>query len=568
MIRLLLSEVRFARGRAVALGAGMLVAAVAFCLLTASVDVGLARINGVVGSNWRGSYDLLVLPAGSTQTAGGSQHLVQLNYLSGATGGISISQDERIAHLAGVGVAAPLAVVGYVLETATLPVDITSVAGASGSAVFTVTSNFTADQGLSRYPTQDDGYVYVTPDPLTPFQLGAGQLGPKEQLPDGRSVTVCPAVYPNTFVTSPFQRDAQAPLGASCVSRAGQPSGPIQGTVEWSFPVLVAGIDPAAENELNGLEKAVTSGRYLTDAERPTAAGGSSVVVPVLGSTVSFDGDVDHVTVSRLPGSAATIARSGKGPDVILRALEAEPATPVLRDTITSGQAWQSLLTQLGGAVNPDVTSFAQIVSQYWSAGSVTYRENTANQLDPTPVTNPVSVWTSGINVNGSGYVAAPPAAQDTAFRLLTEHLAYRGSGGTSTLIHAVGEFDPYKLAGFSGAGPGSSLASYRAPLLTGARCRKPGGAQRSTTPARRQHGGLRAAAAVAPDQPGWSGGARGSQSFRRQRRFRCTHRVHPRPRRGSSWLRPAAVAEDRGRGAGDPHSDGSARDRDRGSFA
>src|SRR5580700_8207223 len=179
----------------------MLVTAVAFCLLTASVDVGLARINGVVGSNWRGSYDLLVLPAGSTQTAGGSQHLVQLNYLSGATGGISISQDERIAHLPGVGVAAPLAVVGYVLETATLPVDITSVAGTSGSAVFTVTSSFTADHGLSQYPTQDDGYVYVTPDPLTPVQLGAGQIGPKEQLPDGRSVTVCPAVFPNSFVT-------------------------------------------------------------------------------------------------------------------------------------------------------------------------------------------------------------------------------------------------------------------------------------------------------------------------------------------------------------------------------
>jgi putative ABC transport system permease protein len=468
VIRLLLSEVRFARGRAVALGAGMLVTAVAFCLLTASVDVGLARINGTVSSNWRGSYDLLVLPKESTQTAAGSQHLVQLNYLSAETGGISVGQDERIARLPGVGVAAPLAVVGYVLETATLPVDLSSVAGSSGAAVFTVTSSFTADQGLSRYPTQDDGYVYVTSDAISPFQLGPGQNGPVEHLPDGHTVTVCPIVFSQDFVTSPFQHDAQAPLGENCVSRVGQSAGSIEGTVEWSFPVLVAGIDPAAENELNGLEGAVTSGHYLSDAERPTTVG-TALAVPVLGSTVSFDGDTDHVTVNRLPASAVTIARSDKDPGVMQRALEAEPATPVLHDTITSSQAWQSLLTQLTVTVNSERTSFAQIVSQYWSAGPVTYQGGTQTELVPTPVANPVSVWISAINVNGSGYVSAPPAAADTGFRALTEHTAFQGSQGTDTLIQAVGEFDPNKLAGFSGAGPGSSLASYSAPLLTGA---------------------------------------------------------------------------------------------------
>jgi putative ABC transport system permease protein len=468
MIRLLLSEVRFGRGRAIALGAGMLVTAVAFCLLTASVDVGLARINGVVSGNWRGSYDLLVLPAGSTQTAGGSQHLVQLNYLSAETGGISVDQAAHVANLPGVAVAAPLAVVGYVLETATLPIDISSVAGSSGAAVFTVTSSFTADHGLSRYPTEDDGYVYVTPDPLSPFQLGPGEVGPLEHLPDGRTVTVCPTLFANTFVSSPFQRDAQATQGQNCDSRSGQSAGTIQGTVEWSFPVLVAGIDPVAENELNGIKSAVTSGTYLGEAERPSTVG-ASLVVPVLGSTASFDGDVDQVTVNRLPASAVDVARSGKAPGVLLRTLEAEPSTPVLHDTITSSQAWQSLLDQLSVAVNPDQTEFAQIVSQSWSAGPVTYRGNASTGLDPAPVTNPVTVWTSGISVNGSGYVPAPPAAEDTGFRLLSEHLAFGGSNSITTLIHAVGEFDPYKLAGFSGAGPGSSLASYRAPLLTGA---------------------------------------------------------------------------------------------------
>ena len=50
--------------RAVAPGAGILVAALAFSLLTASVEVNAATIKGAVQANWRGAYDLLVLPSG------------------------------------------------------------------------------------------------------------------------------------------------------------------------------------------------------------------------------------------------------------------------------------------------------------------------------------------------------------------------------------------------------------------------------------------------------------------------------------------------------------------------
>ena len=54
MLRLAWLGVRFARGRAVALAAGMLVAAVAFSLLTASVEVSAANVKGVVNANdWK-----------------------------------------------------------------------------------------------------------------------------------------------------------------------------------------------------------------------------------------------------------------------------------------------------------------------------------------------------------------------------------------------------------------------------------------------------------------------------------------------------------------------------------
>ena len=147
MIRLVWRGVRFARGRAVALAAGMLVAAVAFSLLTASVAVNAAQVQGMVSANFRGEYDLLVLPRGSVQTGAG-KHLVQVNYLSASTSGITMRQYATIARLPGVEVAAPLEIVGYVLETAYIPVVLSpAAAGRSGSRVLVITSRYTADNG-------------------------------------------------------------------------------------------------------------------------------------------------------------------------------------------------------------------------------------------------------------------------------------------------------------------------------------------------------------------------------------------------------------------------------------
>src|SRR5580693_4981996 len=171
MIRLVWRGIRFARGRAVALAAGMLVAAVAFSLLTASVEVNAAQVKGVVNANWRGEYDLLVLPRRPVQTGAGQtgagqpgagQHLVQVNYLSTSSSGITMAQYATIARLPGVAVAAPLQIVGYLLETAYIPVVLSpAAAGRSGSRVLVVTSRYTPDQRLSAYPPYAEGYVYI-----------------------------------------------------------------------------------------------------------------------------------------------------------------------------------------------------------------------------------------------------------------------------------------------------------------------------------------------------------------------------------------------------------------------
>jgi hypothetical protein len=175
----------------------------------------------------------------------------------------------------------------------------------------------------------------------------------------------------------------------------------VEGDVVWSFPILVAAIDPRAEDELTGLRHAVTSGEYLAEGAglAPLKGSGNLAAAPVIGSTLSFDGDTDHVTVSLLPPAAAAVAGSGASQSAILRALGSDPSSPVMHETITGAAAWQDLLAQLSGSSG---TNVAQQLGQYWLAGPVTYRPGPDGRLNPAPVRNPVSVWTAGDDINGN----------------------------------------------------------------------------------------------------------------------------------------------------------------------
>ena len=95
-----------------------------------------------------------------------------------------------------------------------------------------------------------------------------------ETLPDGSTVTPCPATGP---ASSPFDYAQQAE--AWCFSKVNgrgtvgdAPSPDLNGHpgfgVAWQFPMLVAAVDPAAEAKLDGLNHAVTSGQYLPENYR------------------------------------------------------------------------------------------------------------------------------------------------------------------------------------------------------------------------------------------------------------------------------------------------------------
>src|SRR5262245_21433059 len=98
--------------------AGIIVATASIAVLTGTSRTQRLQVQGTVNKNFRGSYDILVRPKGSRSARERETGSVQANFLSGIFGGISTAQWRDVRRLAGVEVAAPLANLGYVLQTA------------------------------------------------------------------------------------------------------------------------------------------------------------------------------------------------------------------------------------------------------------------------------------------------------------------------------------------------------------------------------------------------------------------------------------------------------------------
>src|ERR1022692_3607534 len=479
MFRALWSQLLHRRGRAAAVAAGILVASVSFSLLTAATTTSTAQVQGTVARNLRPAYDILVRPPGSTTALEASKGLVRDNYLSGIFGGITLQQYAQIQKIPGVQLAAPIAMIGYILQDVRIPIDVTSVLTPAASQVLTLTDNRTTDRGLTRFPPSSVGYVYVTNDPLQ-SQIGPGTgfivtpttvIGITEVLPTGQKVTVCPSYFHVPNLTSPFA-DYQAQNGycwssQDLTANAGPvqlPPGHVGGYLDVVFPMLVAAIDPVAEQQLVGLGNAVKSGRYLRPTDSAVAIGSQPTVgslapqlqVPVLATTNPFVDDTDQITVNRLPASAVGLLHQGLLPDQLAAALAKETSTPVERVTLTAQQAYQQILSD---------PSNSSLVDAYWTSGPTSYRQLSGGELAPLPVTNPNSVWTSSL-FGQTGFEAAPIDSTDSGFRRLNEELRTNTSQQPFLTLHAVGEFDPSKLPGFSALSQ-VPLETYYPPQVT-----------------------------------------------------------------------------------------------------
>ena len=195
MIALIWAQVRYRVGRTLALLAGIAVATASFAVLTANSRTSQLQIVGAVQHSARAAYDILVRPRGSASVIEQRGGLVRPNYLQGIAGGISLAQWSAVRSVPGVGVAAPIAMVGYAMPVISIPVDLTRLLGARTRAVFRIAVTDLTDAGLSRVP-EASYVVYVTRDQMTepsidsPTTKGARDFG-QEQLPGGPKVEVC-----------------------------------------------------------------------------------------------------------------------------------------------------------------------------------------------------------------------------------------------------------------------------------------------------------------------------------------------------------------------------------------
>ena len=428
MGRLAWWQARFRPARTLALIAGVLVAAAAFTVLTAASRTAQLRTTGAVSANFQPAYDILVRPKGARTAQENRTGTVQPGFLSGIYGGITMAQYHRIRQIPGVQVAAPIAMAGYAQLTAEVfePVPATAL-GRSGPRLYRISTTWVSDNGASRV-TQPPGYLYVTPRRLS---TGSGTALVRSS---------CGVVRPPSPGTNPFGTAAQS--YAVCWSRVNHnpmppPPGMASPTeagyyVEWTVPVLIAAIDPAAEAELDGLNKAVISGRYLTEHES-----GHGPVLPVLASSASGMTEYAQTTLQQLTAPSAK-------PDMNAAWESGHASAPgrtVATVRTTAQQAYSAVLKAPGTAAEGSFTGIP--VAGYWSVGPVNYQRAPSGALAARQVANRPSVWDTG------SLASVAMDDDNSQYRTVTSHITSSGITPVA-LIKITGAYDPARIRSFS----------------------------------------------------------------------------------------------------------------------
>ncbi len=438
MGRLAWSQVRFRPARALALIAGVLVAAAAFTVLTAASRTAQARTTGAVSANFQPAYDILVRPKGARTAVESKTGTVQPDFLSGIYGGITMAQWHQIEQIPGVQVAAPIAMVGYAQLQADIfePVPAAALAG-SGRQLYRATTTWVSDNGASRV-TQPPGYLYVTPLRVTGNIEG-------ERSTDGTGPGCEPGGVALPSGTNPFGAAAQSYTQCwSRVNHYGEPPGSGASSTEagywvtWTIPVLIAAIDPDAEAKLDGLNKALVSGRYLRENE-----GDSGPSLPVLASSTSGMNEYAQTTLQQLTAPSAMPNMNAAWAS----AQASDPGRTVATVRTTAQQAYSRVLKGLLG-VTENGAFAGSAVNGYWSIGPVDYQRTKAGALTARQVVNDPSAWYT------RSAAPVPMDDEESQYRTVTSHVKVSGQtsqsfGSDLALIKIAGVFNSDRIKSF-----------------------------------------------------------------------------------------------------------------------
>jgi putative ABC transport system permease protein len=456
MWRVILEEVRHRRGRSLALLAGIAVATAAFAVFSGNSHTQQLVVRGRIAHNFRAAYDILVRPRGTETPIERSQGLVRDNYLSGIFGGITVDRYHEIAHMAGVQIAAPIAMIGYVLQPVSITLDLTRDLNSASRQLFAVRVTRRTDRGLVQI-VDESGYVYGTRQAISSPTTPQAFSGDTEEIGSGRRAAICPrTVRADGSAASPFDQSergiafcwsSQTGFDGVGWSGSGFKRHQLGFFIRFPFPFLLAAVDPNAEARLDGVSRTIVSGRYLRASDRPKLAepfGVPRIAVPVIVATRPYMDDQDEVTVRELPAAAGQAMVDNRTLAEVDRTIARDgPGRVVLRRSVGLPQAYRGLLSAI---THQQVTP----IQNYWSSGPTRYRRLGPRTVAAIPIANPPSIWRS--DYMATGVVDPPIDSSLTAFRPLDPHVG-RGENVSSIqlpTLRAVGTFDPRRLPGFS----------------------------------------------------------------------------------------------------------------------
>jgi putative ABC transport system permease protein len=322
--------------------AGLGAVALAFALLAMNAPAPIARVGDSLPATHQSlDYDILVAPAehgfgpdGSPPTAGPVD-------LSAMTGGISLAQYAIIRRLAGVEVAAPMAMIGYIPVKVTFAVTVPTSAITTLPKLFTLMAVLRGNGGVNAVTKRAAPGTYLTADPLF-FNSGASVQGPGEVADSavGIRALACPSqtwqpALPVIYVVAARRTECPS-TRATRGSHASRGAGPsaVSVPVGWTFLLPLIAVDPAAEARLVHLDKAVSRGKYL-----PAATTAPLAPVPMIVASSIYDDDEVQLTATLAAGQPAGSA------------------------TVTAAAAYSLLVSHIGAA--------ALTVPVFWTASAI-----------------------------------------------------------------------------------------------------------------------------------------------------------------------------------------------------
>jgi len=457
VITVVWAQLTFRKGRLLATLLAVAIAVASFSMLASVARGSQLRAVGTVRTNYRPIYDILVRPSG----AGTGQ--LPPDALTNTYGGITSDQWQRILALPGVSVAAPVAMVGYVMHTVSIPVDLKSYVPKSGGApqVLRIAQTWTSDRGLTHI-VDGSSYFYATSDAIV-IEPGELQRTEYDVSPDGTRRPICNDITHSDGVDplKPANRDDFVCWSSNPASQDPGSGDPMPATPQvslmFSVPLLMAAIDPVQEAKLDGLDRAVGSGRYLDERYVPPPApapatdrGGpppATLGIPVLVAAQSQLDEQLNVQIQQLPTGAAARVSAGERLDNVIDDFDASPATTLGRLSVSAQDVYPDVISDLAkqSQLGWDGIADDPVVQNYWTLGQ--------QHLTPNGTLVPVAPagdeWQPG-SFDAPSLSPLPIQLSDTDDSAVNSHGVPWDSDpalGRVTSLHGVGVFDPSKVA-------------------------------------------------------------------------------------------------------------------------